>query len=124
VRPPHPDREPDDEYDKQNDFDTLARKSLRLCLAGLRIGWFDPVAEASQLPDDSRRALLLRLFGDRWAPFFVPDSLVQDQPDQPTLSMGNGSDSLLMSETRYRAAIHNLENASFGFYGGVSSLIE
>jgi transposase len=89
-----------------------------------QIGWFDPVAEASQLPDDSGRALLLRLFGDGWAPFFVADSLVQDQPDQPTLSMGNDSDSLLMSETRYRAAIDNLENTSFGFYGGVTSLIE
>src|SRR6266436_150542 len=59
-----------------------ARKSLRLCLAGLRIGWFDPVAEASQLADDSRCALLPRWFGDRWAPFFVTSSMVQDQPDQ------------------------------------------
>ena len=73
------------------------RKSLRLCLAGLRIRRFDPIAEASELPDDSRSASLLRLFGDRWAPFFVTDSLVQDQPDQSTLSMGNGPDGLIMS---------------------------
>jgi|ERR1700720_1045916 integrase len=34
-----------------------ARKSLRLCLAGLRIRWFDPIAKASELPDHSCRAL-------------------------------------------------------------------
>jgi hypothetical protein len=28
------------------------------------------------------------LFSDRWTPFFVTNSLVQDQPDQSTLSMG------------------------------------
>ena len=53
------------------------RKSLYLCWTGvLRIRWFDPIAEASQLPDHSRGAPLLRLFGDGWAPFFVTDSLV------------------------------------------------
>src|SRR5882762_2907529 len=102
----------------------LARKSLRLCLAGLRIGWFDPVAEASQLADDSRCALLPRLFGDRWAPFFVTSSLVQDQPDQSTLSMGDGPDGLIMSQARDRTAIHDLEDASFGPGCGVRSLIE
>ena len=56
-------------------------KSLRLCLAGLRIRRFDPIAEASELPDHLPSAELLRSFGDRWAPFFVTDSLVQDQPD-------------------------------------------
>src|SRR6266446_2085723 len=46
-------------------------KSLHLCLAGLRIRWFDPIAEASELPKHLRSAELLRSFGDRWAPFFV-----------------------------------------------------
>jgi len=50
----------------------------------------------SELADHSRSAPLLRLFGNGWAPFFVADSLVQDQPNQPTLSMGNGSDGLIM----------------------------
>jgi len=45
-------------------------KSLHLCLAGLRIWWFDPIAEASELPDHSCGAPLLGLFGDGWAPFF------------------------------------------------------
>jgi hypothetical protein len=36
-----------------------ARKSLRLCLAGLRIRWCDPIAEVPELPNHSRRALLL-----------------------------------------------------------------
>jgi hypothetical protein len=90
----------------------------------LRIRRFDPIAEASELPDHSRGALLLGLFGDGWASFFVADSLVQDQPDQPTLSMGNGPDGLFVSETRYRAAIHNFEDTSFGSYSGVRSLIK
>src|SRR5882724_10336722 len=99
-------------------------KSLHLCLAGLRIRWFDPIAEASELPKHLRSAELLRSFGDRWAPFFVTNSLVQDQPDQPTLSMGDGPNGLIVSQARDRAAIHDLEDASFGSGCGVSSLIE
>ena len=58
------------------------RKSLPLRGARmLRIRWFDPIAEAPELPDHFRSAPLLRLFGDCWAAFFVTDSLVQDQPD-------------------------------------------
>ena len=45
------------------------RKSLRLCLAGLRVGWFDPIAEASELPKHSGSALLLGLFGHGRATF-------------------------------------------------------
>jgi len=52
------------------------------------------------LPDHSRRAPLFRSFGDGGAAFFVTDSLVQDQPDQPTLPMGNGPDGLIVSQTR------------------------
>src|SRR5712691_9593622 len=100
------------------------RKSLRMCLAGLRIRWFDPIAEPSELPKHLPSAELLRSFGDRWAPFFVTDSPVQDQPDQPTLSMGDGPNGLIVSQARDRAAIHDLEDASFGFGCGVSSLIE
>src|SRR6266446_6877860 len=99
-------------------------KSLHLCLAGLRIRWFDPIAEASELPKHLRSAELLRSFGDRWAPFFVTNSLVQDQPDQPTLSMGDGPNGLIVSQARDRAAIHDLEDASFGSGCGVSSLME
>jgi hypothetical protein len=100
------------------------RKSLRLCLAGLRVRWFDLIAETSELPDHSRSAPLLRLFGNGWTPFFVTDSLVQDQPNQAALSMGNGPDGLIMSQARNRAAIDNLEDTSFGRGCGVRSLIE
>jgi hypothetical protein len=64
------------------------------------------------------------LFGDGWAPFLVSNSLVQDQPDQPRLSMGNGPDGLVMSQARDRAAIDDLEDTSFDLYSGVRSLIE
>jgi len=101
------------------------RKSLRLCWTGvLRIGWFDPVAESSKLSDHSRSTSLLRLFGDGWAVFFVTDSLVQDQPDQSTLSMGNRPSGLIMSEARDRAAIDNLEDTAFGLYCSVGRLVE
>jgi hypothetical protein len=100
------------------------RKSLRLYLAGLKIRYFDPIAEASELPDHLPGTELLRSFSDRWASFFVTDSLVQDQPDQSTLSMGDGPDGLIMSQARDRAAIHGLEDASFGPGCGVRSLIE
>src|SRR5882724_7503928 len=112
-------------YGKTNSFScNRVEKSLHLCLAGLRIRWFDPIAEASELPKHLRSAELLRSFGDRWAPFFVTNSLVQDQPDQPTLSMGDGPNGLIVSQARDRAAIHDLEDASFGSGCGVSSLIE
>jgi hypothetical protein len=100
------------------------RKSLHLCLVRLRIRWFDPIAEVAELPDHLPSAQLLRSFGDRWAPFFVTDSLVQDQPDQSTLSMGDGPDGLIVSQARDGAAIHDLEEASSGPGCGVRSLIE
>jgi hypothetical protein len=65
---------------------TRLEKSLRLCLAGLRIRRFDPLAEASELPDHFGGALLLGWFPDRRARFFVTDSLMQDQPDQSTVA--------------------------------------
>jgi hypothetical protein len=89
----------------------------------MKIRRFDPIAEASEVPDHLPSAKLLRSLGDRRAPLFVTDSLVQDQPDQPTLSMGNDPDGLIVSESRDRAAIYNFENASFGSGCGVSSLI-
>ena len=76
------------------------------------------------MPDHSGSALLLRSFGDHWAAFLATDSLVQDQPDQPTLSMGNRSNGLIMSHARDRATIHNLEDASFGPGCGVGRLVE
>jgi len=101
------------------------RKSLPLFRVGVfRIWWFDPITEASELPDHSRSAPLLRLVGNGWAAFFVTDSLVQDQPDQPTLSMGNRPDGLVMSLARDRAAIHNVEDTSFGPGCGVGRLVE
>ena len=49
---------------------------------------------------------------------------MQNQPDQTTLSMRNDPNGLIMPEARDATAIDDLEDASFGFYGGVSSLIE
>src|SRR6266481_7662701 len=49
---------------------------------------------------------------------------MQDQPDQPTLSMGNHPDGLIVSQVRDRAAIDNLEDTSLGPGCGVGGLIE
>src|SRR6201984_3820692 len=49
---------------------------------------------------------------------------MQNEPDQTTLSMVNDPNGLIMPEARDATAIDDLEDASFGFYGGVSSLIE
>ena len=109
----------------QSDFATnQGRKSLRPCLARLRVGWFDSIAQTSELPNHSPCALILGLFGDCRTPFFVRGSLMQDQPDQTTLSMCNDADGLIMSKARDATAIDNIEDASFYFYGGVGSLIE
>src|ERR1700741_4674135 len=72
-------------------------KITSLCLAGLGIRRFDPIAQAAELSDHSRSASLSRLFVDGGASFFVKEPLVQDQPDEPALSMGDGPDSLVMS---------------------------
>ena len=82
------------------------------------------MAEFAKLADHSGGACLPRLFGNRWTVLLVTDSLVQDQPDQPTLSMGNGPDGLVVSQARDRAPINNLEDTSFDLYGGVGGLIE
>jgi hypothetical protein len=58
------------------------------------------VAEFAELADHSGGACLPRLFGNCWTVFLVTDSLVQDQPDQATLSMGNGPNDLVMSQAR------------------------
>ena len=79
-----------------------------------RIRWFGPVAEASELPDRPCSACLLGLLADGGATFLATDSLVQDKPDQSTLSARDGPDRLIVSQARDRAAIDNLEDASFG----------
>jgi hypothetical protein len=58
---------------------------------------FDPISEASELPNHLPSAQLLRSFGHGWAAFLMTDSVVQDQPDQSTLSMSDGSDGLIVS---------------------------
>src|SRR5215813_11966684 len=96
-------------------------KSKRLLHRCLRIGRFDLIAQISELANHSPRALILGSYVDSWASFLVTDSLMQDQPDQTTLSVGNDADGLIMSEARNATAIDNLEDASFDFYGAVGS---
>jgi hypothetical protein len=66
------------------------------------------------LPNHSPRALIPGLFADCWAPFFVAGSLMQDQPDQTTLSMRNDPDGLIMSEARDAAATRCADTGTAG----------
>jgi hypothetical protein len=49
---------------------------------------------------------------------------MQDQPDQTALSMGDGPDSLIMSQSWDATAMDDLEDAPFGLYCGVGGLVE
>jgi hypothetical protein len=82
------------------------------------------VAEFAELADHSGGACLPRLFGNRWTVFLVTDSLVQDQPDQPALSMGHGPNDLVMSQAWDGAPINYFEDTSFDLHGGIGGLIE
>src|SRR5947209_11964732 len=110
---------------KPTAFNPQGRKSLHsYWIARLRSCRLDSVAESSEFPDHSRSALLLRPFADDCATFLVTDSLVQDQPDQATMSMGDHPDGLIVPHARDIAAIDNLEDSSFGLYCGIAGLIE
>ena len=61
------------------EISTQGRKSLLLWWS--RFWGLDLIAEFSELANHLPGADLDRSFGDRWAPFFVTHSLVQDQPD-------------------------------------------
>ena len=76
------------------------------------------------MPDHCCSAPLFGSFGDGWASFFVTDSLVQDQPNQPTVLMGNRPASLFVSQTGHRTTINNLENSSFSLDCGTGRLVE
>jgi hypothetical protein len=52
----------------------------------LRRARFDSATKPAKFSDHFSGALLLGLFGDGWAAFFVTNSLVQDQPNQSALS--------------------------------------
>ena len=54
--------------------------------------------QPSELSNHPPCAELLRSFGGSWAPFFVADSLMQDQPDQSTQSVGDCPDGLIVPE--------------------------
>jgi hypothetical protein len=49
---------------------------------------------------------------------------MENDPDEATKPMGNGPDSLIVSQARYQPAIDNLENGSFRLGCGVGSLIQ
>ena len=71
------------------------------------------IAQATKLPNHSRRAASLRFLAHGWASFLVTDPLVQNDPNQSTKPMRDCSDGFPVSKARYQPAIHDLEYASF-----------
>ena len=49
---------------------------------------------------------------------------MEELPNETTLPVRNGSDSLFVPEARYRTTIDDLEDSSFSFDCGVGSLIK
>ena len=82
-------------------FQTTASSNQATTTSYLHRDILDPSFDATLLPVFSTLALLLA-----------------------AVSIGNGPDGLFVPETRYRAAIHNLEDASFGSGCGFGRLVE
>jgi hypothetical protein len=64
----------------------------------LKIQCFDSVTESPEFPDHSRSPSSLSLFADCGAAFFIVNAVVQNDPDQLTEAMCNGSDGFVVSE--------------------------
>src|SRR6266851_5599752 len=59
---------------------------------------FNSVAKGSECPDHSRSSGSLSLFTDCGAAFLIVNAVVQNDPDQLTEAMCNGSDGFVVSE--------------------------
>src|ERR1700747_290584 len=97
------------------------RKFFSSCLNRCR---FDSVSKVSECPDHSRSAGSLGLFGYGGTAFLIANALVQNDPDQLTEAMRNGPDRFVVSETRHKTTIDNLEDAAFVFDGSIGRLIK
>src|SRR5713101_4191793 len=96
---------------------------LRSCWAQLN-SRFDPVTEETEISDHPSGAALPRVSAHRRAPFIVTDSLVQNQPDEPTKPIANCADGLIVSQAWHQAAVHDFEDASFVLDRSICGLIE
>src|SRR5215467_4235261 len=85
---------------------------------------FDSVAEAAKFPDHSISAVSSCLCTQRGTSLFVTQTAMENNPDQATKPMGDGPDSLIVSQTRYQSAVDDLKNGSFRLDRSVGSLIQ
>src|SRR5260370_36860064 len=99
---------------------TLGRKSRSSGWTSYR---FDSVAKRSEFPDHSCRMALLGLFRHCRAAFFIPNTVMENYPDQVTEAMRNYADCLVMSQARHQTTVHDLEDASLAFDSSIRSLI-
>lgn len=82
------------------------------------------VAEASQFPNHSFRALSLGRLADRGATFLVADALVENLPDQATKPMGHDSDRDVVAQARHVTPVEESEDTAFELDRRVGRLIE
>src|SRR5713101_3808790 len=100
----------------------FAGSKIRLsCWSSYR---FHSIAEAAKFPNHSISAPASGLCVHCGASFFVTHTLVQNDPNQTTKPMGNGTDGLIVSQARHKSGIDDLENGSFRLGCGVRTLIE
>src|SRR5215472_3967022 len=85
---------------------------------------FNSVAKGSECPDHSRSPSSLSLFTDSGTAFLIVNTVVQNDPDQLTEAMCNGSDGFVVSEAQHQATIDDVEDAPFVFDSSMGSLIE
>src|SRR5215472_266320 len=85
---------------------------------------FNSVAKGSECPDHSRSPSSLSLFTDSGTAFLIVNTVVQNDPDQLTEAMCNGSDGFVVSQAKQQTTIDDLEDAPFVFDGSIGSLIE
>jgi hypothetical protein len=67
---------------------------------------------------------LLGLFRHCRAVFFIPNAVMQNDPDQVTEAMRNYADCFVMSQARHETTVHDLEDAPLAFDSSIRSLIE
>jgi hypothetical protein len=82
------------------------------------------VAQTAKFSNHSGGTGPLGLLIEGWAAFLIADTLVEQLPDQPTETVCNDADGLLVAEPRHVPAIEDLENAAFVSDRRIRRLIE
>jgi hypothetical protein len=90
----------------------------------LGAGHFDPIAEASELPDHSGCPVSLRLLAQGWAPFLVPDALGAGSSRSGGTAGGRSGRSSEGARAGAQSSERGARRGSVGFHRGSGRLVE